>query len=139
MKNEPLSKLARAAKAAQQQAFAPYSEFPVGAALETASGKIYTGCNIENSSYSLTICAERVAVFKAVSEGETEFKKIAIATNAEAFCPPCGACRQVLSEFAPDLSVLLLNSRGETRETSIAELLPEAFDRHFLPGKKQEE
>jgi len=131
-----LSDLLEHAKRAQQGAIAPYSNFPVGAVLETQSGKLYYGCNIEVSSYGLTICAERVAMFKALSEGERDFIRMVVTANTRELCPPCGACRQVLFEYAPNLQIILLNSQGQTRETTIAELLPEAFGREFLehPG-----
>lgn len=118
--------------AAQKMAYAPFSNFPVGAALETKSGKIFTGCNVENSSFSLTICAERVAVFKAISEGEREYVQIAIKADSEEFCSPCGACRQVLFDFAPNLKVLLLNSKNQIKEMTMRELLPEAFTKDVL-------
>jgi len=127
-----LNHLLQRAQEAQKRAYAPYSDFPVGAALETTSGTVYTGCNIEISSYSLTLCAERVALFKAVSEGERTFTRIVVSAATEAFCPPCGACRQALADFAPDLEVVMLNNKGETRISKLAELLPEAFGPEFL-------
>jgi cytidine deaminase len=111
---------------ARSHAYSPYSNIKVGASLLTKSGRIFTGCNIENSSFGLTICAERVAIFKALSEGETEFTAMAIA--ADDFLAPCGACRQVIWEFSKELKIILVNKRGETRETSIKELLPQAFE-----------
>lgn len=126
------------AKAVQNHAFAPYSRFRVGAALLTSTGETYTGCNVENSSYSLSVCAERVAVFKAVSAGEKAFEAIVVVTDSEDFCPPCGACRQVLVEFAPKLSVIMMNAVGEARETTIQELLPEAFSADFLKGREEQ-
>lgn len=113
-------------------AYTPYSHFKVGAALLTADGKIYTGCNIENASYSATNCAERTAIFKAVSEGCTDFKAIAIIGHKEnkplQFCPPCGTCRQVLAEFCePDFEVVLMNDAREIKVYTLAELLPEHF------------
>lgn len=134
MKHE-LSDLLEHAKQAQQKAIAPYSNFPVGAVLETKSGKLYFGCNIEVSSYGLTICAERVAMFKALSEGEREFATMVVTANTRELCPPCGACRQVLFEYAPTLKIILLNSLGKTKETTIAELLPEAFGKDFLENR----
>lgn len=127
------------AVAAQQRAYAPYSQFRVGAALETKAGKIYTGCNIEISSYGLTICAERVAMFKAISEGETEFKQIAVKSDTDDFCSPCGACRQVLFDFAPDLTVVLVNADNATQETSMRHLLPDAFTKRFLHTEKKKD
>jgi cytidine deaminase len=108
----------------------PYSSFPVGASLLTRSGKIFTGCNIENASYGLTVCAERVAIWKAVSEGETEFEALAVATNIGG--SPCGACRQVMAEFAPDMPVLIADLSGQAIDTSVADLLPLAFTPQHL-------
>jgi cytidine deaminase len=120
------------ARRARGFARAPYSGFAVGAALETAGGRVFTGCNIENASYGLTICAERVALFKALSEGETAFRRIAIAADTESATPPCGACRQVLWEFAGDIEVVLANAGRETGRFRLAALLPEPFDRRSL-------
>jgi cytidine deaminase len=116
---------------ARQSAYAPYSGFPVGAALLGKSGHVYTGCNVENASYSLTICAERVALFKAVSEGECEFEAIAIVTANGA--TPCGACRQVLTEFGPDMRVLIATPERLISVSNAAELLPGAFGARDLP------
>lgn len=125
--------LCEAAVAAMGASFAPYSRFNVGAAVRTVSGEIYSGCNIEISSFGLTICAERVAVFKAVSEGFREFSSIVITSSAPEFCPPCGACRQVLADFSlPDSKVILLRPDRETLETTVRELLPHAFDCSYL-------
>ncbi len=121
------SALLEHATAAMQRAIAPYSSFRVGAALQTAEGKIYTGHNIESSSYSLTICAERVALFKALSEGERRFEAMAIVASSGEFCPPCGACRQVLMDFAPHLVIYLFNQHRQIKVFRLAELLPEAF------------
>lgn len=118
--------------AALEFAYTPYSNFAVGAAVQTSTGEIYSGCNIEVSSYGLTICAERVALFKALSEGVREFTWIVVAARTETFCPPCGACRQVLTDFAPDIKVTLVNVHGKTKETTITKLLPEAFNQSFL-------
>lgn len=113
---------------AKENAYVPYSNFRVGAALFTKSGKIYTGCNIENVSYGATNCAERTAVFKAVSEGEKEFQAIAINGDNGDYLPPCGICRQVLSEFADDsLKVILANSAEDYKVISLGELLPGTF------------
>lgn len=123
MTNEAL--LAHAA-AARQAAYAPYSQFQVGAAVLTGSGEVFTGCNVENASYGLTICAERAAVFKAVAAGQRDFTALAISLPGAG--SPCGACRQVLHEFAPHLPILLGDEEGQlVRLTSLAELLPEAF------------
>ncbi|HLR91855.1 MAG TPA: cytidine deaminase [Atopostipes sp.] len=108
--------------------YVPYSKFPVGAALLTKEGKIYTGCNIENASYPLSICAERTAFFKAVSEGNREFAKLLVTGGTEGPISPCGACRQVIVEFCePDMPVILTNTKGDTSEMTVAELLPGAF------------
>lgn len=120
--------LCRAAWAMLDRAYAPYSHFRVGAALECRDGTVFTGCNIENAAYSPSICAERTAVSKAVSEGYRDFVRIAIAADTDRFTSPCGVCRQVLWEFAPDLEVLLYNRRGEIRELTLRQLLPESFD-----------
>jgi len=122
----------KAALEAGNSAIAPYSNFKVGAALATSDEKIYTGCNIESSSFGLTICAERVAIFKALSEGERNFKSIVIVSSAEEFCPPCGACRQVLSDFSSKLEVILYQNNDSLKTFSLAELLPEAFDASYL-------
>ena len=120
--------LCRAAWAMLDRAYAPYSHFRVGAALECRDGTVFTGCNIENAAYSPSICAERVAVSKAVSEGHRDFARIAIAADTDRFTSPCGVCRQVLWEFAPDLEVLLYNRRGEIQELTLRQLLPYSFD-----------
>ncbi|MBZ2176995.1 MAG: cytidine deaminase [Acidobacteriota bacterium] len=129
-----MTELARQAMAARRQAFAPYSGFLVGAAVETTDGAIYTGCNIENASYGLTVCAERVAIWKAISEGVPPgaFRAIAIAADSPHPTPPCGACRQILAEFAPQATVTLINLQGVTREFTVAELLPESFNASYL-------
>jgi cytidine deaminase len=119
---------------ARQRAYAPYSGYQVGAALLTASGKIFSGVNVENAAYPTGICAERVAVFKAVSEGERQFTAIAVATANGGM--PCGACRQVLSEFGLDTLVLIVNARGELMgEVRVAALLPQAFGSDDLKGE----
>ena len=124
--------LQAAALAARENAHAPYSNFRVGAALEDATGGVHTGCNIENATYGLTLCAERVAVFKAISEGVREFRRIAVAADTETLTPPCGACRQVLWEFCGDIEVVLLNPRGKNEVLRLKELFPRAFDASFL-------
>src|SRR6266496_2310176 len=111
------------ATAARDAAIAPYSKFKVGAALETASGEIFTGCNIENASLGLTVCAERVALWKALSEGARQFKRIAVVTDASAPTPPCGACRQLLWEYCGDIPVFLHSLKGIDRMFQVAELL----------------
>lgn len=115
------------ASSARQRAYAPYSRFLVGAALRGASGRVYTGANVENASSGLTVCAERVAVWKAVSEGERHFQALALVTETGA--TPCGACRQVLSEFESDLPILVADTEGHAWLTSLKELLPDAFPR----------
>ncbi|MGQ9629804.1 MAG: cytidine deaminase [bacterium] len=115
------------AKEAREKAYAPYSDFKVGAALLSKSGRIYTGCNVENSSYGLTICAERVAMAKAVSEGEREFEAMAVVTDLEEPASPCGACRQFICEFSPQMRVILANLGGGVREFLAHQLLPNAF------------
>jgi cytidine deaminase len=127
-----LEQLLAAAQRAKTLACAPYSKFYVGAALLTASGKIFDGCNVESSSFGLTCCAERVALYKALSEGEKEFVRLAVCADTEEFCSPCGACRQVLWDYARDLEVVLMNAEGATRSLRLRELLPEAFDDRLL-------
>lgn len=126
------SHLIVAATRVRQSAVAPYSHFGVGAALEGIDGRIYTGCNIENSTYGLTICAERVAVFKALSEGAREFRRIAVVTDTERLAPPCGACRQILWEFAGDIELILANLNGKTEIIQLATIFPRPFDATYL-------
>jgi cytidine deaminase len=123
------------ARKARKRAYAPYSHYKVGAALLGKSGTVYTGCNVENASYSHTICAERTAVLKAVSEGETEFEAIAVVTRNGG--SPCGACRQVLSEFSPELIIYIADKDGEYRTTTLKQLLPDSFTpAHLAAGNK---
>jgi cytidine deaminase, homotetrameric len=124
--------LLEAARRVRERAFTPYSNFKVGAALRTKGGKIYAGCNIESASYGLTVCAERVAIWKAVSEGESEFTEIAVVVDTENLTPPCGACRQIIWEFCGDVPVTLANLQGTTETLKMSELLPRAFDTKFL-------
>jgi cytidine deaminase len=124
--------LCEAALAAREHAHAPFSGFRVGAAIEAASGIIHTGCNVENATYGLTVCAERVAVFKAISEGAREFRRIAIAADSEHLTPPCGACRQILWEFCGDLEIILINPRGAREVLHLKDLFPRPFDASFL-------
>lgn len=112
----------------REQAFAPYSKFKVGAALLSESGRIYTGCNIENASWGLTLCAERVAIFKAISEGERKFKELWVVADSPRLTPPCGACRQIIWEFCRDVPVVLADLRGNRAEYRMSQLLPEPFD-----------
>jgi len=127
--NDPLL---QSALSAREHAQASYSHFRVGAAIEDDSGRIHTGCNIENATYGLTICAERVAVFKAISEGARRFVRIAVAADTDTLTPPCGACRQILWEFCGDIEVILLNPRGVSESLRMKQLLPRAFDKSFL-------
>ncbi len=120
--------LIAAAVKVRENAHAKFSNFKVGAALRAPSGKIYTGCNIENASYGLTLCAERVAIFKAVSEGERRFDAIAVVTDASALTPPCGACRQIIWEFCGDIPVVLTNLQGKTETFRMSQLFPKPFD-----------
>lgn len=130
--DEQRRKLIQAAQEARRWAYAPYSKYPVGAALLSASGKIYDGVNVENAAYPTGICAERVAVFKAVSEGEREFTAIAVVTDNGG--SPCGSCRQVISEFGLETIVVLADARGQVvLETTISDLLPGAFRPEHLP------
>jgi len=124
--------LIQAAREARDRAIAPYSRFKVGAALELAGGTIVAGCNIENATYGLTICAERVAIFKALSEGHRDFLRIAIVADTVQPTPPCGACRQVLWEFAGNLEIVLANLEHETGRHRLADLLPLPFDQRLL-------
>lgn len=126
------SDLVRAARAARRRAHAPFSGFKVGAALETIDGAIVTGCNVENASYGLTICAERVAMFKALSEGHRRFRRIVVVADTAAPTPPCGACRQILWEFGGDLDVILANLRRVTGRHRLGDLLPHPFDARLL-------
>ena len=124
--------LCRKAVDMMDMAYVPYSHFPVGAALLCSDGTVFTGCNIENAAYGCTICAERTAIVKAVSEGHRDFVSIAIAGKSEDFCVPCGSCRQVMMEFAPDIEVICLNGKGESRSFALRELLPYGFDQSWL-------
>lgn len=128
--------LIAAARKVRLHAHAPYSGFLVGAALESADGVIVTGCNVENATYGLTICAERVAVFKAISEGITKFTRIAIVADTDAPTPPCGACRQILWEFGGDLEIILADLTDVKATYRLAQLLPLPFDGRLL-GKSQ--
>jgi cytidine deaminase len=120
------------ATAARLQSVAPFSNFRVGAALQTAAGKVFTGCNVESASYGLTVCAERVAIWKALSEGERDFTDLVIVADTEDLTPPCGTCRQIIWEFAKHAKIVLANLRGQKEDVSIRELLPRAFDARFL-------
>ena len=127
-----LDELKAAAVSMLDRAYCPYSHFAVGAALECTDGTVFTGCNIENAAFSPTICAERTAVAKAVSEGHTDFVRIVIAGRSADFCVPCGVCRQVLREFAPNIEIICLNGKGEEQVFALPELLPHSFGPEFL-------
>lgn len=133
MSDDPkIAELIEAAIEARQKAYTPYSRYKVGAALLGKSGRIYTGCNVENASYGATICAERVAAVKAVSEGELKFLALAVVSEGAEPCSPCGICRQFLAEFGTDLRLILLNLAGKRFETTLAEYLPAAFTPQYL-------
>ena len=124
--------LAEAALAAREHAFARFSGFKVGAALEDDSGRIHTGCNVENATYGLTVCAERVAILKALSEGARAFRRICIAADTEVLTPPCGACRQILWEFCGDVELVLVNLAGRSETCRLKDLFPRPFDASYL-------
>jgi cytidine deaminase len=124
--------LLQAALAARANAFAPFSKFQVGAAVEDTDGRVHTGCNVENATYGLTICAERVAIFKAVSEGARKFRAVAVAADTDNLTPPCGACRQILWEFCGDVEIALVNPRGKTETYRLKDLFPKPFDASYL-------
>ena len=124
--------LKEAAIAVRENAFARYSNFRVGAALEDIDGRIHTGCNVENATYGLTMCAERNAIFKAISEGARRFRRIVVAADTDILTPPCGACRQILWEFCGDIEVVLVNLHGKTETYQLKDLLPKPFDVSFL-------
>jgi cytidine deaminase len=138
IEQETDDQLVAAARRAWAQAIAPFSDFHVGAAVETEDGKIYIGCNIESASYGLTVCAERVAIWKALSEGERRFKRLAIVADTETLTPPCGTCRQIIWEFCRDAEIVLANLRGEHETMHMRDLLPRAFDVRFLKEASRE-
>ena len=121
-----------AARAVRERAHAPFSGFKVGAAIEDESGRIFTGCNVENATYGLTICAERVAIFKAVSEGAGKLKRVAVIANTDTLTPPCGACRQILWEFCGNAELILANLSGKQETLSVKDIFPRPFDASFL-------
>ena len=125
-------RLIEAAREARERAHAPFSEFKVGAAIEDETGHIFTGCNIENATYGLTLCAERLAVFKAISEGAAKLKRIAVVADTDALTPPCGACRQILWEFCGNAELILANLSGKHETLSMKEIFPRPFDDSFL-------
>lgn len=126
--NKNIKKLIDKAKEARKNAYAPYSGFKVGSAVLTSDGKIFNGCNIENASFGLSICAERVALFKAISKGYRSFKAMAIICNTEKPCTPCGACRQVMIEFSPEMDVIMCNFHDEIITKKAKLLIPDAFE-----------
>ena len=132
MTDQERTNLIAVASKAREHAHAPYSHFRVGAALRANSGRIFTGCNIENSTFGLTLCAERVAVFKALSEGERGFNAVAVVADTQRLTPPCGACRQILWEFCRDAEVILSNLSGQMTVRPMSDLFPDAFDASFL-------
>jgi cytidine deaminase len=127
-----LESLLKTAINARLQSVAPFSNFLVGAAVRTENGKVYTGCNVESASYGLTVCAERVAIWKALSEGERQFTELAVVADTESLTPPCGTCRQIIWEFARHATIVLGNLRGQRETVVIKDLLPRAFDARFL-------
>ena len=129
---ENVDKLIEAATLARSRAYAPYSDFQVGAAVEADGGVIYIGCNVESASYGLTVCAERVAIWKGISCGEKRFTTIAVVVDTEELTPPCGVCRQIIWEFCGDVPVILSNLHGKTETVQMSDLLPRAFDSKFL-------
>src|SRR5687767_13856536 len=131
----PSAELRDAAFAAMENAYAPYSQFRVGSAVRTTTGEVVTGCNVENAAYGEALCAERVAVAAAVAQGMREFEEIAIATEADDPAPPCGSCRQTMSEFAPDLRVISYSKNGKQAAWRLSDLLPEAFALNHLRGR----
>ena len=124
--------LISAALAVRENARAPFSKFKVGAAIEDVEGRIFRGCNVENATYGLTVCAERVAIHNAISEGARVFRRVAIAADTETLTPPCGACRQILWEFCGDIEIVLVNLRGATETYRLKELFPKPFDVSYL-------
>lgn len=133
-----MQELVETAKAARLRSVATFSNFMVGAAVKTEGGSVYTGCNIESASYGLTVCGERVAIWKALSEGDKHFTELAIVADTDTLTPPCGTCRQIIWEFCRDATIILANLKGESEIVSIRELLPRAFDARFLSGAKKE-
>lgn len=137
--SEELKPLIEAAQEARTHSVAPFSNFLVGAAVRTGSGKVYTGCNVESASYGLTVCAERVAIWKALSEGERQFTELAVVADTETLTPPCGTCRQIIWEFARGAKIVFANLEGQSEVFHMADLLPRAFDARFLKGRKSTE
>lgn len=137
MSEEGFKPLIEAAQKARLQSVAPFSNFWVGAAVRTENGKIYTGCNVESASYGLTVCAERVAIWKALSEGERNFTELAVVADTETLTPPCGTCRQIIWEFARNADIVFANLQGESEVFHVADLLPRAFDARFLKSLRK--
>jgi cytidine deaminase len=137
LSEEVFKQLIEAAKQARSYSVAPFSNFLVGAAVRTEDGKIYTGCNVESASYGLTVCAERVAIWKALSEGERNFTELAVVADTETLTPPCGTCRQIIWEFARNADIVFANLQGESEVFHVADLLPRAFDARFLTGLRK--
>jgi len=135
--SESENQLIEQATAARVRSVAPFSKFLVGAALQTDEGKVFTGCNVESASYGLTVCAERVAIWKALSEGERDFARLVIVADTEQLTPPCGTCRQIIWEFCKHATIVLANLHGQREEVHIADLLPRAFDARFLREARQ--
>jgi cytidine deaminase len=129
---EKKEELIEAATRVRENSYAPFSDFRVGAALETDDGEIIAGCNVESASYGLTVCAERVAIWKAISEGKRKIKHIAVVADTEDLTPPCGVCRQIIWEFGGDIPVVLANLKGKVETVQMKDLLPRAFDTKFL-------
>lgn len=136
MKTNTEQEIIRAATEARNCALAPYSNFCVGVAVEDEEGNVFTGCNIESAAYELTMCAERVAIWKALSEGARKFRRVVVVADTERLTPPCGACRQLVWEFCGNVPVVLANLRGDTEVLQMADLLPRPFDAQFLAETK---
>jgi cytidine deaminase len=132
LSEQSLQSLIEDATRARLQSVAPFSNFMVGAAVRAESGKVYIGCNVESASYGLTVCAERVAIWKALSEGERQFTELAVVADTESLTTPCGTCRQIIWEFCKHATIILANLRGQKETVSIKELLPRGFDARFL-------
>lgn len=139
MSDEKFEDLIAAASAVRERSISPFSRFMVGAAVQTDTGKVYTGCNLESASFGLTVCAERVAIWKALSEGERNFTALAIVADTETLTPPCGTCRQIIWEFCKNATVVLANLHGLREIATVPELLPRAFDARFLVGGGREQ
>lgn len=138
MSEQSLQSLVEDATRARLHSVAPFSKFLVGAAVRAESGKVYIGCNVESASYGLTVCAERVAIWKALSEGERQFTELAVVADTESLTTPCGTCRQIIWEFCKHATIILANLRGQMETVSIKELLPRGFDARFLTEATKE-